>query len=76
MAKYQPGLIIITCEASVSGNKMQEMVKNFGLKFKNCCVQADLYFVQVPEGKEEFWVDVFGRQDGVRDVIRIPDFSR
>ena len=76
MAKFQAGVILVACKTSVAGKKMEEMVKDFGLTFNDCCVQGDFYFIQVPKGKENLWMYAFKGQPEVNSATRIPDFSR
>ena len=75
MRKFQLGIIVVACRTSVQGKDMEQMIKDFGLKFDNCCVQGDFYFVQVLEGKEKLWANAFKGQDGVISATQIPVFS-
>lgn len=75
MAKFQSGRIVVVCKTSVEGATMQKMIANFGLKFSDCCVQGDFYFIEVESGTEEQWVKKFSEEPGVFSVTRLPDFS-
>ena len=75
MAKFQPGVILVVCLASVSGESMVKIVKDFGLTFGDYCVQGEFYFIKVPEGEEEQWAKKFREQAGVLSVMRLSDFS-
>jgi len=74
MARFQPGSIVVTCETRVRGEKMDKLIKGFGLHYQNTCVNGEIYFIQVPEGQEDHWLKVFKSIDGVIGLSRVPDY--